>query len=68
MRFDPAASRESVLDTLRGDAERAYGAERLDELSPFLDLTATALWRLGQVELELTDDEPDALAARGPRG
>ena len=68
MRFDPTATRETVLRRLRDEAEDAYGAARLEELDPFLEITATALWRLGTVPLNLMDEEPDRLAARGARG
>jgi hypothetical protein len=68
MRFDPTATRDAVLRLLRDEAEQAYGTGRLEELDPFLEVTATALWRLGTAPLDLMDDEPDRLAARGPRG
>jgi hypothetical protein len=68
MRFDPSLSREAVLVNLRQEAEQVYGAERLAELAPFVEVAATALWRLAQAPLEPTETEPDLLASGGPRG
>ena len=67
MSLDPAASREAVLQALRRRAEEAYGAARLAALDPFLELAATHLWRLAQAPLEPTEEDPDLLAAGGPR-
>jgi len=67
MRFDPTASRETVLEQLRQDAELSFGAERLEALAPFLEATASAIARLGAAALDPFDEEPDLLAAGGPR-
>ena len=68
MRFDPSASLEVVLQALRREAQEAYGPERLEALAASLESSATAVWRLSQAPFEPTEEEPDTLAAGGPRG
>jgi hypothetical protein len=68
MRFDPSLSSAATLGQLRAEAALRYGAGRLDELGPFLEAAASALFHLAQTPLDLMDEPADTLAARGPRG
>ena len=58
MRFDPRLSREEIVAALVRDARAAWGETRLTDLQPVLEITATAIWRVAQKQLETTDVEP----------
>ncbi|MFN8632709.1 MAG: hypothetical protein U0893_02555 [Chloroflexota bacterium] len=58
VRFDPSQSVEQVQDALTRAAEAAWGREAMPELSSAIELTARALWRIGQEPLEPSDVEP----------
>lgn len=58
MRFDPRQSPEHMEEALVRDARAAWGDERLEALRPVLAVTASALWRIGQVRLDPIDVEP----------
>jgi hypothetical protein len=61
MRLERDRPRESILEDLRVDASRTWGAERAALLGVPLEATATSLWRLAQTPLELLELEPDFL-------
>jgi hypothetical protein len=59
-------SEASILQDLRRDAERAFGPDRAEAMLPFLQTSATALWRLSQTTLDALDDPPNAFAMKLP--
>ena len=58
MRFDPRLSREEMTEALARDAAASWGEDRVGELRPVLETTASAIWLVAQERLEPTDVEP----------
>ncbi|MCC6179808.1 MAG: hypothetical protein IT305_31225 [Chloroflexi bacterium] len=58
VRFDPAMTRDEILDALLAAARATWGDERLGELRATLELTAGAIWRIEREPLEPMDVEP----------
>ena len=58
MRFGPGMSRQQLSDDLTREAVATWGEQRLEELRPTLETTATALSLLAEQRLEPTDVEP----------
>lgn len=58
VRFDPTQTVEQVQAALRSAAEAAWGSDAISEITPVLETSAQAIWRLSQEELDPSDVEP----------
>lgn len=65
MRLDPTASQAELLVALTREAEVTWGAERLSELKPMMDVVVAALWELSRRPLEVEAEEPDFIGGAG---
>jgi hypothetical protein len=55
MRIDSSLTRDDLLRQLEREAERTWGADRLQALRPALVATADALWHVAQQTLDPAD-------------
>jgi hypothetical protein len=58
VRFDPTQSVEEVQAALRSAAEAVWGSDVGPEIEPALEISARALWRISQEQLDPADVEP----------
>ncbi len=58
MRLDPSMSRGEALESLIDRARQTWGEAELTALRTALGITADALWRIAQEQIELADEGP----------
>lgn len=58
LRFDPAQTKDDLLEALERAAEAAWGADALPELRASVRATAQAIWLMSQEVFAPGDVEP----------